>query len=139
MALNMIFPMQTCLWSKEWIKLGRSSKRIGNMVILHPHKGGFHVCFGIAVPVYSHNLNLLYLKEHKISSYIKLQDHEKRKTRAYKEDIGKYYNMKTQVFAGFPVFSFLSHKQTQSVLLVRFASDFSGASGFLWESSYQSQ
>lgn len=42
--------------------------------------------------------NLLYLKENKISSYIKLQDHEKRKTRAYTEDIGKYYNMKTQVF-----------------------------------------
>ena len=27
------------------------------------------------------------LKENKIESYIKLQDHEKRKTRAYKEDI----------------------------------------------------
>ncbi len=37
-----------------------------------------------------------YIKN-KISSYIKLQDHEKRKTRAYAEDIGKYYNMKTQV------------------------------------------
>ena len=42
--------------------------------------------------------NLLYLKEHKISSYIKLQDHEKRKTHAYTEEIGKYYNMKTQIF-----------------------------------------
>ena len=40
----------------------------------------------------------MYLKEHKIASYIKLQDHEKRKTRAYKEDIGKYYNMTYQVF-----------------------------------------
>lgn len=42
--------------------------------------------------------NLLYLKENGISSYIKLQDHEKRKTKAYKEDIGKYYNMKTAVY-----------------------------------------
>lgn len=47
---------------------------------------------------YCSERNLLYLKEHKISSYIKLQDHEKRKTRAYTEEIGKYYNMKTQVF-----------------------------------------
>ena len=47
---------------------------------------------------YCSEKNLLYLKQNKISSYIKLQDHEKRKTRAYAEDIGKYYNMKTQVF-----------------------------------------
>ena len=47
---------------------------------------------------YCSEKNLLYLKNSKISSYIKLQDHEKRKTRAYKEDIGKHYNMKTQMF-----------------------------------------
>ena len=46
---------------------------------------------------YCSEKNLLYLKEHNITSYIKLQDHEQRKTRAYKEDIGKYYNMKTMV------------------------------------------
>ena len=40
--------------------------------------------------------NLLYLKQNKINSYIKLQDHEKRKTRAYAQDIGKYYNMTQQ-------------------------------------------
>ena len=40
----------------------------------------------------------MYKRQHKISSYIKLQDHEKRKTRAYTEEIGKYYNMKTQIF-----------------------------------------
>ena len=49
---------------------------------------------------YCSEKNLLYLKENKISCYIKLQDHEKRKTRAYTKDIGKYYNMKTQVFEG---------------------------------------
>ena len=37
-------------------------------------------------------------KKNDINSYIKLQDHEKRKTRAYKEAIGKYYNMKTVIF-----------------------------------------
>ena len=47
---------------------------------------------------YCSEKNLLYLKDHKITSYIKLQDHEKRKTRAYTEDIGKYYNMKMQIF-----------------------------------------
>ena len=47
---------------------------------------------------YCSEKNLLFLKEHKIESYIKLQDHEQRKTRAYREDIGKYYNMSTAVF-----------------------------------------
>ena len=47
---------------------------------------------------YCSEKNLLYLKEKGIAAYIKLQDHEKRKTRAYKEDISKYYNMTTQVF-----------------------------------------
>lgn len=42
---------------------------------------------------YSSEGNLLYLREHGIKSYIKLQTHEKRKTRAYREDIGKHYNM----------------------------------------------
>lgn len=47
---------------------------------------------------YSSEKNLLYLEENGITSYIKLQDHEQRKTRAYKEDIGKYYNMRYEVF-----------------------------------------
>lgn len=47
---------------------------------------------------YCSEKNLLYLKQNGIASYIKLQDHEKRKTRAYAEDISKYYNMTYQVF-----------------------------------------
>ncbi|MDE5780417.1 MAG: IS1182 family transposase [Lachnospiraceae bacterium] len=47
---------------------------------------------------YCSEKNLLYLKQNNISSYIKLQDHEKRKNHAYAEDIGKYYNMTVQVF-----------------------------------------
>ena len=47
---------------------------------------------------YCSEKNLLYLKENGIRSYIKLQDHEKRKARAYKENIGKYYNMSYAVF-----------------------------------------
>ena len=47
---------------------------------------------------YCSEKNLLFLKENDIESYIKLQDHEQRKTRAYKENIGKYYNMTTQIF-----------------------------------------
>lgn len=47
---------------------------------------------------YCSEKNLVFLKENGIESYIKLQDHEKRKTRAYKNDIGKYYNMTMQIF-----------------------------------------
>ena len=47
---------------------------------------------------YCSEKNLLFLKEHTIESYIKLQDHEQRKTRAYKENIGKYHNMTTRIF-----------------------------------------
>ena len=47
---------------------------------------------------YCSEKNLLFLKENSITSYIKLQDHEQRKTRAYAEDIGKYYNMKRETF-----------------------------------------
>ena len=47
---------------------------------------------------YCSEKNLTHLWEKEIQSYIKLQDHEKRKTRAYKEDIGKYYNMTYAVF-----------------------------------------
>ena len=47
---------------------------------------------------YCSEKNLLFLKENQITSYIKLQDHEKRKTRAYTEDIGKYYNMKRETY-----------------------------------------
>lgn len=47
---------------------------------------------------YSSEKNLLYLKENAVASYIKLQDHEQRKTRACKEDTGKYYNMKYETF-----------------------------------------
>ena len=47
---------------------------------------------------YCSEKNLLYMKEKNISPYIKLQDHEKRKTRAFAEDIGKYYNMRQEVF-----------------------------------------
>ena len=47
---------------------------------------------------YCSEKNLMYLKGEGIQSYIKLQDHEKRKTRAYKEDIGKYYNMTYAIF-----------------------------------------
>jgi transposase len=47
---------------------------------------------------YCSEKNLIYLREKGIQSYIKLQEHEKRKTRAYKEEIGKYYNMTCAVF-----------------------------------------
>ena len=47
---------------------------------------------------YCSEKNLLFLRENYIESYIKLQDHEQRKTRAYQENIGKYYNMTTRVF-----------------------------------------
>ncbi|MDI9414223.1 MAG: IS1182 family transposase [Bacillota bacterium] len=42
---------------------------------------------------YCSEQNLRYLDLEDIESYIKLQTHEKMKTRAYKKDIGKHYNM----------------------------------------------
>lgn len=42
---------------------------------------------------YSNEQNLSYLEEEGIESYIKLQTHEKMKTRAYKNEIGRHYNM----------------------------------------------
>ena len=68
--------------------------------VLEKHKKAFGAVLRevTADSGYCSEKNLLYLKKQNISSYIKLQDHEKRKTRAYLEDIGKYYNMKTQVF-----------------------------------------
>ena len=59
---------------------------------------------------YCSEKNLLYLKQNEISSYIKLQDHEKRKTRAYSEDISKYYNMRTGIFEENPNKDFLRPK-----------------------------
>ena len=49
---------------------------------------------------YSSEKNLLFLEKNRIESYIKLQEHEVMKTRAYKTDIGKYINM-TKVDGGF--------------------------------------
>ena len=43
---------------------------------------------------YCSEKNLIYLREHGINPYIKLQIYEKMKTRAYKNDISKHYNMK---------------------------------------------
>ena len=68
--------------------------------VLEKHKEAFgrHVGEVTADSGYCSERNLLFLKEKGITGYIKLQDHEKRKARAYQEDIGKYYNMKRDVF-----------------------------------------
>ena len=68
--------------------------------VLEKHRGAFGEVLEevTADSGYCSEKNLLYLKENNIASYIKLQDHEQRKTRAYKEEIGKYYNMKYEVF-----------------------------------------
>ena len=68
--------------------------------VLEKHKAAFgsYPESATADSGYCSEKNLLFLKENCITSYIKLQDHEKRKTRAYAEDIGKYYNMKRETF-----------------------------------------
>lgn len=68
--------------------------------VLEKHKTAFgsHPEAATADSGYCSEKNLLFLKENSITSYIKLQDHEQRKTRAYAEDIGKYYNMKRETF-----------------------------------------
>ena len=91
---------------------------VENYFIIHSHISNDRTDYNTLIPVlekhkaafgafpeeatadsgYCGERNLLFLKENGITGYIKLQDHEKRKTRAYKEDIGKYYNMKTMIF-----------------------------------------
>ena len=68
--------------------------------VLEKHKNAFGSILEevTADSGYCSEKNLLYLKQNEISSHIKLQDHEKRKTRAYSEDISKYYNMRTGIF-----------------------------------------
>ena len=68
--------------------------------VLEKHKNAFGSILEevTADSGYCSEKNLLYLKQNEISSYIKLQNHEKRKTRAYSEDISKYYNMRIGVF-----------------------------------------
>ena len=68
--------------------------------VLEKHKNNFGEVLKdvTADSGYCSEKNLLYLKENGITSYIKLQDHEKRKTRAYAEDISKYYNMSNKIF-----------------------------------------
>ena len=68
--------------------------------VLQKHKTAFGMFpeEATADSSYCSEKNLLYLKEKGITSYIKLQDHEKRKTQAYTEDIGKYYNMKSMIY-----------------------------------------
>ena len=90
---------------------------IENYFIIHGHVSNDRTDYNTLIPVlekhksvfgkvlndvtadsgYCSEKNLLYLKENGINSYIKLQDHEQRKTRAYTQDIGKYYNMTTKV------------------------------------------
>jgi transposase len=65
----------------------------------HKEKFGHYPKDFTADSGYSSEKNLVYLRDNGIKSYIKLQTHEQRKTRAYKEDIGKYYNM-THVIDG---------------------------------------
>jgi transposase len=48
----------------------------------------------IADSGYHSENNLVFLKEHGLSTYIKTQNHETRKKRKFKNDIGKHYNMK---------------------------------------------
>ena len=68
--------------------------------ILEKHKNAFgkYPEAATADSGYCSEKNLLFLKENSITSYIKLQDHGKRKTRAYAQDIGKYYNMRRETY-----------------------------------------
>ena len=68
--------------------------------VLEKHKKvfGFYPESTTADSGYCSEKNLLFLKKQNITAYIKLQTHEQRKTRAYAENIGKYYNMKRETF-----------------------------------------
>lgn len=63
--------------------------------VLEKHQKAFgsYPCEVTADSGYSSEKNLIYLKDKGVKSYIKLQMHEQMKTRAYQQNIGKYYNM----------------------------------------------
>lgn len=68
---------------------------------------------------YSSEKNLDFLKENHISSYIKLQAHEKMKTKAWRDDIGKHYNMSVMMQGGIRCYRchdgrLLSHIRTET-------------------------
>ena len=56
---------------------------------------------------YCSEKNLAYCKENKIKPFIKLQTHETQKTRKYKNNIGKHFNMKKQMIDG--EFQYICH------------------------------
>lgn len=49
---------------------------------------------------YCSEVNLAYCKDNKIKPFIKLQTHETQKTRKYKNNIGKHFNMKRTIVNG---------------------------------------
>lgn len=87
---------------------------VENYFIIHTHISNDRTDYNTLIPVtekhkgvfgdvleevtadsgYSSEKNLSYLREEGIESFIKLQTHDKMKTRAYKKAIGQHYNMK---------------------------------------------
>lgn len=60
---------------------------------MHKYNLGFYPSEVTADSGYCSEKNLMFLANNDIKSYIKLQEHEQMKNRAYKSDIGKYRNM----------------------------------------------
>ena len=67
---------------------------------MHYEHLGFYPKEATADSGYSSEKNLLFLEQKGIESFIKLQEHEMMKKRAYKSDVGKYRNM-TKVAEGY--------------------------------------
>jgi transposase len=91
---------------------------IENYFVVHTHVSNDRTDYNTLVPViekhkkwldtlleefiadsgYCSEKNLSYLKYNNIESFIKLQEHEKKKTKKYHQEIGKYYNMAVSEF-----------------------------------------
>lgn len=118
---------------------------VENYFIIHTHVSADRTDYNTLIPIlekhketfddypsavtadsgYSSEKNLLFLKENEIMSYIKLQQHEVMKTRAFQNDIGKFYNMTAMVdedrpyylcHDGRPLYYSHSEKRTQGDL-----------------------
>jgi len=63
--------------------------------VIEKHKKWFKTALEefIADSGYCSEKNLSYLKDNDIESFIKLQEHEKKKSKKYHQAVGKYYNM----------------------------------------------
>ncbi len=93
-AYNMQFAIENYFIVHTYISNDRTDYNT-LVPVVKKHKKWFKTALEefVADSGYCSEKNLGYLRENKIESFIKLQEHEKKKTRKYHQAVGKHYNM----------------------------------------------